>query len=151
VISIKEIGKEIKTTKKLIQQNHEVEIKLLSEIYDLFEYILEHSHRIYIKQIEFPPHDFNRNSICFAALHKGLLGLYNATDCVTHGRVGLAALSLRPVAEFFIVAKAAVHDKTGTVLCDWIEDKGKSLQRGIYDHMKLDPSNRNFSFLTFSV
>jgi len=145
VISIKEIEEEIKVTKKLIDAEHKPYIKLLQEIYDLFEYILEHSHRIYLNQIEPPPHDLSRNSICFAALHKGLLGLYNAIDCVTHGRVGLATLSLRPVVEFFIIAKAAVHDKTGTILCDWIDDKGKNLQRGIYDYIKLSDDDKGLA------
>jgi|GEM_PF-2180002 len=138
MISIKEIEKEIKVTKNLIQQEQDTVIKLVSEIYDLFEYMLEHSHLIYINQIEPPPHDLNRNSMCFAALHKGLLGLYNAIDCVAHGRVGLAALSLRPVVEFLILAKAAVHDESGNILCDWIEQKEINFQRRIYNYIKLN-------------
>ena len=118
-----------------------MEIRLVLEIYDLFEFILDHSTRIYVGQIEPTPHGRNKSSICYAALHKGLLGLYNAIDCTIDGRVGFAYLSLRQVVEYLIIAKAAVFDDSDTILCDWIEEKEINLQRKIYNYIRVNKSD----------
>ena len=141
MISMKEIEKEIQTTKKLIQKNHDADIKFICEIYEIFEFILDHSNRIFLTQAESMPNGLNRSSICFAALYKGLLGIYNAFDCTVSGRIGLANLSLRQVVEFCIIAKATVCDETNTILCDWIEQKEINLQRRIYNYFCLDKSD----------
>ena len=95
MISRKEIDEDIKKTTLLIKKNHSDKIKLIFEIYDLSEAIFECGSNFFVNGITVPPHDYNRHSICFASLYKGLLGLNNAIDSTLQGRVGLALLSLR--------------------------------------------------------
>jgi hypothetical protein len=137
MLSRKEIAEQIKESEILIEQSNSNTKKLVLEIYDLFEVVFESASKFYLNGIVAPPHDYDRNRICFAALYKGLLGLYNAIDCTLTGRVGLAFLSLRQVVEFLIVSKAAVLDDSGRILNSWNEGKGINMQRDLYNHMKL--------------
>lgn len=135
MISSSELNKKFKNLELEIKDKNNSFISILFDVYDSFERIFELSFNYFSRQTNEFYYDQNRFSIGSACIYKSLMGIYNVIDCNVKGRVGLSSQLLRQILEFLIMGKAAILDKSNSVIINWIDEKPLNIQRNIFDNL----------------